>query len=168
MTVVILGGLDDDHAVHMLNYLRERGTDTELLDSRWFPSTLHLACDPVRGSWTLQLPEGRRLDGRQIRSVYWRCYNGIQRPNLPDDEQAFIGGNDARSLFESLLIGLPVKWVNGWQAYQLHQTKPVQLAMVAALGVAVPETLLGNDAESVRAFAARHPRCVVGVLVLLR
>jgi glutathione synthase/RimK-type ligase-like ATP-grasp enzyme len=92
--------------------------------------------------------------------VYWRCYNSVSRPDLPDAEQAYNGGNDARSLFESLLIHLPARWVNGWRAFQLHQTKPVQLAMVAALAVPVPATTLGNDPEAVRAFAAKHPHCI--------
>jgi glutathione synthase/RimK-type ligase-like ATP-grasp enzyme len=114
----------------------------------------------VRDTWALRLPGGRVLDGRQIRSVYWRCYNGVPSPPLPDAEQSFIGGNDARGLFESLLIRLPARWVNGWRGYQLHQTKPVQLAMVAALGVPVPATLLGNDPDAVRDFVRRHPRCI--------
>ncbi len=160
MTVLILGGTDDEHAVHITEYLRKRGGDAELLDSRWFPAELKLAFEPGRGSWTVRLPGGRTLDSRQIRSVYWRCYNNVTQPVLPDAEQAYIAFNDARSLFESLLIQLPVRWVNGWRGYQLHQTKPAALALVAALGVPVPATILGNDPEAVRAFAARYPRCI--------
>jgi len=160
MTVLILGGTDDEHAVYMLESLRDRGADAELLDSRSFPGELQLANDPARGTWTLRLPDGRALDGEQIRSVYWRCYNGVGRPELPDPKQAYLAGNDARSLFESLLLRLPVRWVNGWRGFQLHQTKPAALARVAALGVPVPATLLGNDPEAVRAFVAAHPRCI--------
>src|SRR5262245_33320327 len=115
MTVLILGGTDDEHAVYMLESLRGRGADAELLDSRWFPGELRLAHEPARGTWTLRLPDGRSLNAEQIRSVYWRCYNGVGQPALPDPEQAYIAGNDARSLFESLLIRLPVRWVNGWR-----------------------------------------------------
>jgi len=95
-----------------------------------------------------------------VSAVYWRCYGGVGAPPLPDPEQAYIAENDARSLFESLLIWLPARWVNGFRAYQLHQTKPVQLAIVAELGVAVPETLLANDPEAVLQFARRHERCI--------
>lgn len=160
MTVLVLGGTDDEHAVYMLKYLRQRGTDAELLDSRSFPVELRLAHDPARGTWTLRLPGGRTLAGERIRSIYWRCYNGIEQPALPDPEQAYLAGNDARSLFESLLIRLPARWVNGWRGYQLHQTKPVALAIVAGLGVAVPATLVGNDPETIRSFVAAHPRCI--------
>jgi hypothetical protein len=160
MTILILGGADDEHSSHVLGYLRARGVDSELLDSRWFPARMTVAHDPVRDDWTLGLPGGRVLGPGQVTAVYWRCFNGVAGAELPDEEQAFLAGNDARSLFESLLIRLPARWVNGWRAFQLHQTKPVQLALVAALGVPVPDTLLSNDPERVRAFAARHPRCI--------
>jgi len=108
----------------------------------------------------IRLPTGRRIDWDQVRSVYWRCYNSVSTAPLPDPDQSFIAANDTRSLFESLLIRLPARWVNGWHAYQLHQTKPVQLSMVSRLGVPVPATILTNDPETVKAFAARCPRCI--------
>jgi hypothetical protein len=160
MTILILGGTDDEHAVHMLRHLRRRGQDAELLDSRDFPSRLVISYDPARHAGSLRLPEGRRLDLARVRSVYWRRYGGVGATELPHPGQAALAANDARGLFEALLIELPARWVNGWSAYHLHQTKPAQLARVARLGVPVPATLLGNDPESVRDFAARHARCV--------
>jgi hypothetical protein len=160
MTILILGGADDEHSAHMLQHLRRRGHDAELFDSRDFPSRLTIAYDPCRGAGELRLPGGRRLGLNQVRSVYWRTYGGVGAVPLPHSEQTALAVNEARGLFEALLINLPARWVNGWNAYQLHQTKAVQLARVAALGVPVPATLLGNDPEAVRTFAARHPRCV--------
>src|SRR5688572_13482303 len=119
MTVLILGGGDDEHAVTMLEYLRARRADVELLDSRWFPKDLGLTFDPSSDVWTLTLPGGRRIDGASIRSVYWRCYNGVETLSMPDPEQAYIASNDARGLFESFLIGLPTRWVNGWKGFKL-------------------------------------------------
>lgn len=159
-TILILGGDDDDHARHLLDQLRRGGYDADLLDSRWFPADLTLSFDPGADRWRLRLPHGRVLASGDVRSVYWRCYNQVWPPQLPDEEQTFLAGNDARSLFESFLIGFPARWVNGWAGYTRHQSKPAALARVAALGVAVPATCLGNDAEAVRAFAATHPRCV--------
>src|SRR5262245_22392480 len=160
MAVLILGGLDDSHACHMFEYLRNQGHDVEILDSRWFPAAAQISFDPGSGTGTVRLPAGRLLCWEEITSVYWRCYNCVAPPVMPDPEQAYIAGNDARGLFESLLIQLPARWVNGWRAFQLHQTKPVQLALVAALGVPIPATRLTNDAEAVRDFAARHPQSI--------
>jgi glutathione synthase/RimK-type ligase-like ATP-grasp enzyme len=160
VTVLILGGEDDDHARHIMERLREQGSDAELIDSRWFPAELRLANDPGTGEWTIRLPGGRVLPPGQVKSVYWRCYNSVPTPPLPDEEQAFIAGNDARSLFESFLMRLEARWVNGWDGYQMHQTKPAALATAASRGVEVPATLLSNDPEAVRSFARRHPRCI--------
>lgn len=160
MTILILGGTDDDHAVYMHDYLRARGADVELLDSRWFPQHLGLSFDPAADQWTLRFPGGKLLAGHEIQAVYWRCYNGVETPPMPDNEQAFIAQNDARGLFESFLIRLPTRWVNGWQAFKLHQTKPVQLAMAARLGLPTPATVLTNDPDAVRAFANDHPRSI--------
>ena len=121
MTILILGGDDDEHAMHMLDYLHQGGHDAELFDSRHFPARMQLAFDPRRGTGTIRLRGGRSLDIRRIRSVYWRSYHGIPESGLEDPEQAFIAVNDARGLLESLLIRMPARWVNGWAAYQLHQ-----------------------------------------------
>jgi glutathione synthase/RimK-type ligase-like ATP-grasp enzyme len=160
MTILILAGEDDEHAAHILRYLQTHGAEAEFLDSRHFPADVIIACDPVARTGSIRLPGGKRLAFDQIDSIYWRCYNGIGYPDLPDPEQAYIAQNDARSLFESFLIGLPARWVNGWQAFQLHQTKPVQFALVAALGIPVPDTLLTNDPEAVRQFVAGHPHSI--------
>jgi glutathione synthase/RimK-type ligase-like ATP-grasp enzyme len=159
MTVLILGD-GDEHAAFMLAHLRRLGHDAELLDSRWFPATLDLSHDPVLDEWTIRLPSGRVLPPGAVRSVYWRCYNNVSAPDLPDAEQAFVAANDARSLFESFLIRYPVRWVNGWDGFLLHQTKPAALAMIARLGIEVPRTLSSNDADAVRAFVAREQRAI--------
>ena len=156
MTVLILGAEDDDHAVHMRGHLRERGAEARIVDSRWFPASLSLAYEPGGERGTLSLPSGRRLAFAEIGAVYWRSYHGVRSRSLPDPEQSFIGENDARGLFESMLIRLPARWVNGWRAYALHQTKPAQLAMVAELGVPVPDTLVTNSPEDLAGFVARH------------
>lgn len=160
MPILILGSEDDEHAAHMLQHLRSRKHDAELLDSCDFPARMRIQFDPHRGSGTITLPSRRMLDFDQIRSVYWRSYNGVGESPLPDAEQAFLATNDARSLFESLLIRLPTRWVNGWNAYQSHQTKPAQLAVVAALGVPVPATLLANDPDALLEFASRFGHCI--------
>lgn len=160
MTILILGGPDDEHAAHIYGHLRGRGRDTEYLDSRSFPAGLTVAFDPIRDDGWLRLPTGRRVGWQAVSAVYWRSYPGVGPVELPDAGQAMIAGNDARGLFESLLMRLPARWVNGWDAFRLHQTKPAQLAMVAEVGLPTPATMLGNDPEAVRAFAAEHPRCV--------
>lgn len=160
-TVLILGGEEDNHAVHMRNHLRRGGHDVEMFDSRWFPGNLTLTYDPQRHDGAIGFPHGRTLQFADVKSVYWRSYAGVCVPTLPDPEQNWLAHNEARGLFETLLIQLPARWINGWNAYQLHQTKPVQLARVASLGVRVPPTLLTNHSAAVTDFVSQHVPSIV-------
>lgn len=155
MTVLILGDPQEDHVRHVGQELDRRGVDARCLDARDFPTQLRISFDPVHQRAKVVLPDRHCLDAAEVSAVYWRAYNMVTPPPLSNAEQAHIAYNDARSLFESLLIWLSARWVNGFAAWQLHQTKPVQFARVAALGVAVPETLLSNDPAGVVEFAKR-------------
>lgn len=156
MSVLILGDYEDDHAVHILEQLQDQSVETFLLDSADFPCRLQLSFDPKSGDGHLRLDDGRLLNFRQIQSVYWRCYNGVTGPDLPDPDQSYVAENDARSLFESILLTLPARWVNGFEAFRFHQTKGAQLAKVAQLGVRIPETRLTNDPAVVCRFAEQQ------------
>ena len=159
-TILILGHAGDDHVQHMLHLLRQRGADAELISSQWFPNSMGLAFHPESGKWRIVLPSGREIHSEQIRSIYWRSYEGIGPAQLPDEYQRFLAENDARSLLESFLIDCPTRWVNCWAAFQLHQTKPVQLARVARLGIPTPATCLANTADDISRFVAVHPSCI--------
>lgn len=174
MTILILGGMEDLHACHILDRLRADDVDVELLDSRWFPANLEIAYDPGRDRGWLGLPTGRRLSLETIRAVYWRCYHQVcpvpmllpankepgSVPDAPERGETSIALNDSRGMFESILIRLPTRWVNSWRAFHLHQTKPVQLALVASLGIPIPATILGNDPEAILDFTSRHPTSI--------
>lgn len=152
-TVLILGDPAEDHAAHMCRHIRKRGLQAHCVNSAWFPGLMTVAYDPLSETGELCLPDGVVISFDDIRSVYWRNYNGVVGPDLPHEMQSYIAENDARSLFESILIRLPARWVNSWAAFQSHQTKPAQLAAVAQLGVPTPQTLLTNDPLAVEQFA---------------
>lgn len=160
-TILILAEPEDEHGLHVMDTLRGRGAAVEVLDSRAFPASLRLTVDPHRFSGRVVLEDGRVLAFDRIQSVYWRNYSGVSVPETLAPDQLWIAENDARGLFESFLIQLPTRWVNGWEAFTLHQTKPVQLARVAALGIPIPATRLTNDPETLREFAAAHGRCIL-------
>lgn len=159
MTIAILAATDDEHALRIQACLRKSGVNTAIIDSRCFPQRMQITYRPS-DEGLIRLPDGQDVPFDQIDAVYWRNYFGPWGPKLPDPEQAFIAANDARSLFETVLIRLPVKWVNGWRAYQSHQTKPAQLALLAAQGLPVPETIVTNDPQAAREFASQHPRLI--------
>jgi glutathione synthase/RimK-type ligase-like ATP-grasp enzyme len=157
---LILSPPDDDHAQHMRDYLETQREAVRFLNSADFPANLRISYDPVSGRGYIGFPDGCAVDFDQVTAVYWRSYAGVPSPPLPHDEQAEIAQNDARGLFESLLVRLKTRWVNGWEGFHLHQTKPAALAMVAELGVPVPATVLTNDPDGLIEFIDRHSRCI--------
>lgn len=160
MTVLILSDLEDEHASHVAQHLRDQQIDCRLLDSRWFPRDLSLWFDPKSGDGAFGFPEGDFVAFDKITAIYWRNYHGVAGPRLPDPEQSFIAENDSRSLFESVLLRLQTRWVNSFAAYRSHQTKGAQLAIVAQLGVQIPDTLLTNEPASVSDFIEYHPQAI--------
>src|SRR5690349_7813496 len=123
MPILILGGEDDEHARHVFHFLKRIGRDAAILDSRQFPQSLRVAWSPTSGAGRITSDDGRTIALDEVTAIYWRNYFGVLAPQLPDAEQSYIAHNDSRGLFESLLIQLPVRWVNSWTAYQSHQTK---------------------------------------------
>lgn len=160
MAVLILSDAQDEHAQHMLAHLETQGEVVEFLDSREFPHNVQITWSPDARQGTLGFADGRRVPLADIHAVYWRAFGGVSSPPLPDPEQALIAANDSRSLFESLFHVLDARWVNGWEGFHLHQVKPAALARIARLGVAVPATVVTNEAAAVLAFAAAHPQCI--------
>jgi hypothetical protein len=110
MTVLILGQSGDEHARHMCDHLCARGADAIQIDPSWFPGRMTIAFDPTEATGEIVTPEGRAIPFDQVSSVYWRNYDGVQPSDLPDEDQAFVAENDARGLFESVLIWLPARW----------------------------------------------------------
>ena len=160
MTILILTEPDDEHAQHMRDFLQTRNRHVRFLNSTDFPGNLQVSYNPATAEGWFGFPDGERVQFTDIESIYWRSFGGVAASELPDEEQAWIAENDARGLFESLLIQLPVNFVNGFEAFRLHQTKPAALARVAELGVRSPETVLTNDPDGVIEFIERHTRCI--------
>ena len=163
-TVLILGNAEDDHAYHVALEVAKRGLNVAWLDSREFPAALRVAFEPGGHGYLVTGEDEQNIPFEDVRSVYWRTYFGASFVDLPNAEQAELASNDARSLFESLLIDLPARWVNGWAGFQLHQCKPAALSRVKRLdlgpNIRVPETLQSNDSDAVRQFVERVGSCI--------
>lgn len=160
MQFLVLGNERDDHAAHISTILKTRGHACEFLDSSIFPQQLRISMSQPDESGEMVFPDGTRVEFASIDAIYWRCYVEPNSVELPDADQSYIAQNDARGLFESLLKQLPTRWVNGWEAFQLHQTKPAALARVAALGVPVPDTMVGNDPDRIARFFREHDEVI--------
>ena len=164
--ILILGSPEDAHAEHVHSEILLRGGDAAILDGADFPESVSISLIPGEfAESTLRLADGRKVFWNEIESVYWRNYYPVGLPDLPDEEQAEIASNDSRSLFETFLQCLPARWVNSWEAFQMHQTKPAQLLAISELELPdllrVPKTFLGNDPELLVDFVERTGSCIL-------
>ena len=164
MTIVVLGSERDAHVHEIERCLRSRQVEVAVLESEKFPWSLTLSHTLASGSFAITLPSGRKLDWQEVHSAYWRSYDGVAPSPLDDTAAAGREERDATSLFESLLLEPGPRWINEWAAVRLHWTKPAQLARIvrsAETTFPVPATLVSNDEEALRAFAAEQGACIV-------
>lgn len=159
--ILVLGAPSDTHVLRVVETLKSRGARPWILEAGDFPERVRAVFDGRgRGRWVFA--EGE-LPLDQIHSVYWRNYgrvHGDSARGLLDSDQRALAENEARSLFESMLLRLRCRWVNGWEGFQLHQRKPAAFARVAALRVPMPRTLWSNDPSAIRAFVEKEGDCI--------
>jgi glutathione synthase/RimK-type ligase-like ATP-grasp enzyme len=160
MVILILGNASDAHAIHLKQRLESKQITVFYWDTRLFPTQMQLSWQPDRQMGYLVLPNGQRLNLEEIHSVFWRNFTGVFVPSLPDSTQHQIGLRDATSTLRSVIQACPAHWVNNWKAYQFHQEKPLQLTKAKQIGIAIPNTLISNDAEQVAEFAKYHKKTI--------
>ncbi len=154
MQILVLGEEQDLHAKHIYDVLSARGVKVHYFNSRTFPTQSRISWYPDTQVGSLYLANGNRLQISEIHSVYWRSFNGVYVPELPDERQQSIAFNDAFGLMRTLVQVRSIRWVNGWQAYEFHKEKPRQLAVVSNLGMTIPKTLISNDPDVITEFAS--------------
>jgi glutathione synthase/RimK-type ligase-like ATP-grasp enzyme len=158
--ILVLGEADDLHAEHIYTHLQQQGVDVAYFNSLLFPTQIQIAWYPHDRDGEIVLDTGKRYQLSQIQSVYWRSFNGVYSPPLSDSHQQSIAYNDAMSLLRTLFQVPTIRWVNGWQAYEFHKEKPRQLAVVKALGVTIPATLISNHATLITEFVTQHSQVI--------
>jgi glutathione synthase/RimK-type ligase-like ATP-grasp enzyme len=107
----------------------------------------------------------------QISSVYWAS---VHTPVL--DEFKLSGPyNDAHilktvvtqpkmdvaCLMQLLFAQTQIKWLNSFEAIQMHRLKPQQLSIAKSLGASIPLTYVGNCPKSIDSFLSVHPDVII-------
>lgn len=157
--ILIIGSEEDAHAVHLYQHLQQRGLPVSYLDTRTFPKQLQVELTPkdMNNTGYLTLPDGQRFPLNQIRSVYWRWLYATQVPEEVPSELAYIAFRELESALGSLWRFVPdALWINSIHAIEMHRYKPYQLSFLAQAGLPIPDTLVTNRPEAVRAFYTKH------------
>ncbi len=152
--ILIVTNRADHTADWLILELERRSAPFFRFNTEDFPSATLLGWTP--GETRLVMSNGRRLELGDVQSVWYR------RPLPPDPsawgtaERARWAIGEARETLEGLWRTLDAFWVNHPDRNRLAGSKLHQLRHARELGFRVPATLVSNNADEVREFAARH------------
>jgi glutathione synthase/RimK-type ligase-like ATP-grasp enzyme len=146
MTVGLLGAPDDPQVATLARLL---GAEARIIDSWNFPAKVPLTIRPpeLRSIYVRQLNASPLVDDRGMKENWYGTMMAHR------EKGAFLTG----WLLTAEEAG--VRLVNSPRT-EVCGNKPYQLALFRRAGIDVPDTLVTNDPEEVRAFAARHSRVI--------
>lgn len=160
MTILIITRRDDRHAQAVRWGMRSLGISAATWYWEDFPK---LDLGTLRIGPGLAPSYSLTFDGTRHTSPFdtiWIRRRGAPQPMAgchPDDAAVVI--DEAKSFIDNILpcLGHPAtRWVNEIGIDSRKPTKTHQLAVAAQVGFAIPDTLISNDIDQVRAFFAHH------------
>lgn len=105
--------------------------------------------------------DGRRVPLDQIGSIWCRGFRPLDLPQgLSDDEHEFLRIESQRAL-DALLTINDVLWINHPLNHTRANSKPAQLFLAQSIGLAIPDSLMTNDAAAVVEFIAASEQSVI-------
>ncbi|MFH9584191.1 ATP-grasp ribosomal peptide maturase [Streptomyces luteogriseus] len=164
-TVLVITALEDFTADLVIRALNEREVPVVRIDPADLGPGLsfgfRLVDDDPAWIGRLSTPS-REVDVREVAAVYYRRPTPYTErfKHLPR-QQAEFGATEARHGLGGVLNALrSAVYVNHPHAVTRADFKPAQLQRFAELGLRVPPTLITNEADEARKFAADHGRVV--------
>lgn len=155
MTVLILARDLDANADEMITALRERDTAVCRVNTAWFPAQLGLSAVLRGGRWSgcLRTP-AHVVELEEIHAVWYRSPETYAMPAELSSVERQHCIREAKYGLGGVLASLPALWVNHPSRLADCAYKPVQLVRAHECGLSVPDTMITNEPESVRSFAA--------------
>ncbi len=160
MTVLLWGLLRDAPLAAVHERLRARNDAFALIDQRRLDAIeLDIELDArgrLDGSLVL---DDRTLALSEVRAIYLRPHDWRRLPGyrgLESNDPRWLHAQKVEDLLGTIVETIDARVINRPSAMTSNGSKTGQLARIQALGFAVPETLVSNDVDEVRAFCERH------------
>jgi len=152
--VLVISEAADWSADAVVNELRHRNVPVFRLDTGDFPQRMRVSAR-LRDGWAgLIGTDAGDLDLSMVAGVYYRRPRTFDLPNGLSGPERRFAQQQARVGIGGLLASLPTRWINHPSAIADCEYKPRQLAVAASVGFTTPATLITNDPDAVRDFAA--------------
>ncbi|MFE7116018.1 ATP-grasp ribosomal peptide maturase [Streptomyces sp. NPDC057654] len=164
-TVLVVTALEDVTADWVIAELNARGVPVVRLDPADIGADLTFGSrlDATAPVWRGRLRTGsRKVELSEVAAVYYRRPTPYtaRYSSLPPQQRDFAAA-EARHGLGGILNSLDgAVYVNHPAAVIQADFKPAQLQRAAQLGLAIPPTLITNDVEAARKFAAEHERVI--------
>lgn len=153
-TVLILTHWFDPTADHVVAALHRRRADLVRFDAADFPTAMS-ASGRLEDCWDVTLNvDGRTVQLASVRGAYYRRPTKFGCRLTNDTEQAWALAEARAGLGGLLLTSVP--WMNHPHRSGYANYRPVQLMAARLAGLLVPPTLITNDPDRARAFAAEQ------------
>ncbi len=155
MSVLILAEDVDATCDSVVNALLERGAVVHRVNTAWFPAQLSVSAQLRGGRWTGQIrTPGRVIDLEEITAVWYRTPRAYQFPSTLSASEKAHANLEAKYGLGGVLSSLPALWANHPGRLAAAAYKPMQLVIASRCGLTVPDTVITNEAHTVREFAS--------------
>jgi ATP-grasp ribosomal peptide maturase len=158
MSILILAEDIDATADKMVRTLAVRDVVVHRVNTAWFPAQLSVSAGLRGGRWTGQIrTPARVVDLEDITAVWYRSPRAFQFPSELTVAERAYANLEAKYGLGGVLMSLPALWVNHPARLADAAYKPVQLVIASQCGLTVPDTMITNEADVAREFAAGGP-----------
>lgn len=151
---VILGAKNDCHAQHILSRCQRAGIKSVLFDTSSFPAESQISWCPNTLDGALVI-NNISYKFNEIKSVFWSTIGQLAAPKQKSPSQSRIAMSDSTCALRTFLDEPSIDWVNSWAVFDSHRVKPRQLRQALCLGAKIPQTYIGNDADTVIEFSRK-------------
>lgn len=155
MSVLVLADDYDPSADAMVRALHDRGAAVHRVNTAWFPGQLSVSAELAGGRWSgfLRTPH-RSIQLDEITAVWVRSPKAFSFPAELSAAERGFANLEAKYGLGGVLTSLPALWINHPSRAADANYKPVQLTTAARCGLNVADTVITNDPDTVRTFAA--------------
>lgn len=155
MSVLILADEIDATADGVVGALYERNVAVHRVNTAWFPTQLNVSAELRGDRWAGRIcTPAQEIDLTSITAVWYRAPRAYQFPRGLTDAERAHANLEAKYGLGGVLSSLPVLWVNHPARLADAAYKPVQLVTASQCGLRVPDTVVTNEAHTVREFSA--------------
>ena len=151
--IIILGDNKDTHSELVSCKLKKLQEDYCFLDTSLYPENLLIKWNPDKNNEGYLKIKNKKINFKDIKSVYWRNFNGIKFEKIENDDfMTDILYRERKSALYSLFYSLKTNWVNSMEAFEIHQKKAYALHLMKENNIRIPRTLITNDKNTIEEF----------------